>query len=306
MWYDSKIDTAAPPAASPPASLSPQDIQRHAAHGRVSVARSGQVRLLFAGLALGAAVACSSAPDPEDPTAAGFSVPPTQAAPPPTVRPSQPPPPPPSKVVEIKASSGEEEQRTLVQAAEAERQRRRQLGEESTIVINNQNLADYAKDGQLTYVEEVAGTSAAATSGETAGAAAERDRRQDEDYWRGRAIDIRLKWRRAVEDSDVLKDRIARLRQDFYREDDPYIRDGQIKPQWDKALVDLEQARDDARRYQVELDTLFQEAQDLGIELVWLQEGVDLEPEGTTNTGARGDDDQRLRSENPERYEPPR
>ncbi len=297
MWYDSKIATAVPPATSPPASLSPSVLQ---------AAPGAPTRLQLIGLALGASllcsnIACSSAPDPDDPTAAGFSVPPTQAAPPPTVRPSGPPPPPPSKVVEIKPSNGEEELRSLVQAAEAERQRRRQLSGESTIVINNQNLADYAKDGQLTYVEEAAaGASAPAVE-----ATPESDRRQDEDYWRGRAIDIRLKWRRAVEDTDVLKDRIARLRQDFYREDDPYIRDGQIKPQWDKALVDLEQARDDARRYQAELDSLFQEAQDLGVELVWLQEGVDLEPDGTTDTATRDDSDTRHRSESPERYAPP-
>src|ERR1700719_3030361 len=59
---------------------------------------------------------------------------------------------------------------------------------------------------------------------------------RDEKYWRGRALEIRQRWRKASDRIKELEEDIGLLRRRFYAQDDPYVRDGQIKPAWDHAL----------------------------------------------------------------------
>ena len=64
----------------------------------------------------------------------------------------------------------------------------------------------------------------------------------------------------------------------FYAEDDPYVRDGRIKPEWDRALDRLESGRreiDDAR---AAIDLALEEGRRAGAEPGWLLEGLELEP----------------------------
>jgi hypothetical protein len=182
--------------------------------------------------------------------------------------------------------------RTLAEAAEAERRRRSQPGPAPVAVINDKNLADWAERGELTLATpgeganpaEVAGDAAPAETGETAAApsgagAAGVSGVRDEAYWRDRARELRESWRRAHDDVDELEKRVAELRWQFYAEDDPFYRDSEIKPQWDRALDDLRRAHEDVRRSQEQLDELMEEGQRAGALPGWLREGIELEPE---------------------------
>jgi hypothetical protein len=122
------------------------------------------------------------------------------------------------------------------------------------------------------------GGEAAATAGAAAGEAAT-DGPRDEAYWRGRAKDVRVRWRQAVDEIGTLEKKAADLRWQFYAEDDPAVRDQQIKPEWDRVLDDLRRARQDARAFEGELADLMEEGRRDGALPGWLGEGVELEPE---------------------------
>jgi hypothetical protein len=59
-------------------------------------------------------------------------------------------------------------------------------------------------------------------------------------------------------DSEVkrLQSEVARLERDFYARDDPAYRDGVVKPAWDKALADLETAKQQQALSQKEPDEI--------------------------------------------------
>ncbi|HVS02370.1 MAG TPA: hypothetical protein VMT16_06340 [Thermoanaerobaculia bacterium] len=160
---------------------------------------------------------------------------------------------------------------SLAEAAARERARRRD-GDGPVLVVTNENLAQHAAGGVLTIAhstsEEEAELEAAAQ--ETA---------QRETYWRERGLEIRQRWREAVERVPALEAKGAELRQQFYSTDDPAIRDGQIKPEWDKAIADLEQARYQAARGGEEVAAFLDEGRRAGALPGWLREGAELEPE---------------------------
>ncbi len=164
---------------------------------------------------------------------------------------------------------------SLAEAAHAEKERRAHAGQ-PVAVINDKTLPKYAAKGQITVAEpkekkEAAGAPAAGT------AAAEPLR--DEQYWRGRALDIRERWHQAAEDVKKLEQRSTELRQKFYLESEDFIRDNQIKPEWDRVLDKLRQARLDVEATQKELAAFLEEGRAAGALPGWLREGEDEEPE---------------------------
>lgn len=197
--------------------------------------------------------------------------------------------------VTLEPEGGVQRPQTLGEAAAAARAERREQGERATVVITNDNLADYAAEGQVTVAtvpdaaEETAATPGEdAAKGTSATSAAETSLAEeplggprDEEYWRGRAREIRTRWAAAAEEVETLEAQAAQLRWDFYAADDPYYRDQRIKPQWDRVLDELRRARQDIRAYRRELDDLLDEGREQGALPGWLREGVELEPELT-------------------------
>ena len=160
--------------------------------------------------------------------------------------------------------SGAEE---LAAVAAAERERRHRAGPRG-VVINNANLAEHAT-GKLTIAQ---GSGTAAKTPPAEGPA------KDERYWRDRVRALREQWAAAVDSIGELEARAANLRTRFYAQDDPYVRDGEIKPAWDKALENLDEARIRARKLEDQLAATLEEGRQAGALPGWLREGVELEP----------------------------
>ena len=182
-----------------------------------------------------------------------------------------------TNVVVVDAGDEEGGPQTLVEAARAERERRATTSRPS-VVITDKNLQDYAKKGQITVVDpskEKQGKAAAPA----APAAAPGEPVRDEQYWRNRGLDIRQRWRQADEDAKELEQKAASLRQKFYAEDDPYVRNNRIKPEWDRTLDQLRQARVEIESSKQELTEFMEEGRVAGVYPGWLNEGFDLEPE---------------------------
>jgi hypothetical protein len=160
---------------------------------------------------------------------------------------------------------------SLVEAARAERERRAHAGP-PVAVITDKNLKHYAT-GQLT----VATPGKKADVAPPAAGGPEQPVR-DEQYWRSRALEIRLRWRHAADDVKELEKSTAGWRRSFYAERDPYVRDGKIKPEWDRALDRLEEARTEVEAARKELAELLEEGRTAGALPGWLREGLDQEP----------------------------
>ena len=157
----------------------------------------------------------------------------------------------------------------LAAVAAAERERRRKAGP-AMVVINNKNLAEHAT-GKLTIVSGPASKPAAAVT-----TAAEVTK--DERYWRDRVHGLRQQWAAAVDSIGELEARAASLRTRFYAQDDPYVRDGEIKPAWDRALENLDEAKDRARSLEDQLGAVLEEGRQAGALPGWLRDGIELEP----------------------------
>jgi hypothetical protein len=183
--------------------------------------------------------------------------------------------------------TGDQPRPPLAQAAAAERDKRRlEQRPKATLVINNDNLAAFAADGQLTVVTPgtaapAESTQEPATAGTAAGESPSRGPAgpRDEVYWRDRTRDVRTRWADASEEVERLELQAAQLRWDFYAEDDPYYRDERIKPEWDRVLDELRRARQDIRAYSEELAEVLTEGRRAGALPGWLREGIEFEPE---------------------------
>jgi hypothetical protein len=163
---------------------------------------------------------------------------------------------------------------TLVEAARAERQRRAHASE-PVAVINDKTLPQYAAKGQITIAEPKPKKPAEAAPAATADGEPLRDER----YWRGRALEIRQRWRRADDDVEELEQKATELRQKFYLENDTFARDNRIKPEWDRVLDKLNLARLEVEEAQKELADLQEEGRAAGVMPGWLREGEEDEPE---------------------------
>lgn len=251
-----------------------------AAPDRQPSAFSKTRNLAFAGLLL--AGACASPAPHTEPAPA--STPAPQASPAPTPEPT--PIPTPTPTPEEPAPNPEPERtsqavvldpggeqegstRTLVEAARAERERRAHAAP-SAIIINDKNLKQHAT-GQLTV----------ATPGKKSGAPEPESAQpvRDEQYWRSRALEIRLRWRHAADDQKELEKSAAGWRRSFYAEKDPNVRNARIKPEWDRTLDRLQEARDEVESSRQELSELLEEGRTAGALPGWLREGVDQEPQ---------------------------
>ncbi len=223
-------------------------------------------------LALTAMACTGSTPQPEalPPQAVSQQRPePTPAPPPPAPTPVSTPAP-----TTIVIDSAEDESaagESLGEAARRERARR-QAADRPVAVITNKNLAEYAKGQKLTTASATAEDSAPDTAAELA-------RQQDEAYWRGRGLEIRRRWRDALEDVDRLEGESAEMRRRFYTTDDPYVRDNQVKPEWDHLLAELDRARQTLEAAPRELAVFLEEGRRAGVLPGWLREGIELEPE---------------------------
>lgn len=165
---------------------------------------------------------------------------------------------------------------SLAEAARAERERRARAGR-PVASITNKNLPEYARKGQLTVMDGKEEKKAASAGAAPSPPATEPVR--DEQYWRNRALEIRARWREVADEIQELEQNAGKLRQRFYGEDDPYVRDTQIKPEWDRVLDRLRQARVEVETARKELAEFLEEGRTAGALDGWLREGVDLEPE---------------------------
>lgn len=209
------------------------------------------------------AAKASPSPAPDAPPAAPAADPPQKAEP---LRDDSP----------VVVDPGDEEDGnpvSLVEAARAERERRAHAGE-PVAVINDKTLPKYAAKGQITVADpkQKPGAAPAPSSPEALVV-------KDEQYWRGRALDIRQRWRRAADDVKELEERSTELRQKFYLENDTFTRDNQIKPEWDRVLDKLRQARLDVEATRKELAEFLEEGRAAGVMPGWLREGEEEEPD---------------------------
>ncbi len=162
--------------------------------------------------------------------------------------------------------------KALVDAAAKERERRRSAPA-PVAVINDKNLADWAKDQKLTIArpanegDEADSAAAAPTAGG-----------HDEEWWRQSGLEIRKRWHDASESIERLEGEAAELRRRFYAADDPYRRDSEIKPEWDRVLAELESARHEVEEGPKQVEAFLEEGRRAGALPGWLREGVDLEP----------------------------
>ncbi len=178
---------------------------------------------------------------------------------------------------------GSDEGRNLAAAARSERERRRQAGS-PTAVITDESLPSYAT-GDLTVATPAVAPPAPEGAAEAESPAVLDSER--EGYWRRRVLEIRTRWRQAVDRVAELEGSAAELRRRFYAEDDPYYRDTQIKPAWDRALELLEENRRTIERSKVELEETLEEGRQAGALPGWLREGVELEPESEEEADER-------------------
>jgi hypothetical protein len=212
-------------------------------------------------------------PAPPDPTPApsAEALPPPSPSPPPTPetapQPSKPPGTP--SATDVVDPGGDSGTVSLVQAAKAERERRSHAGE-PVVVITDKSLPHLPK-GQLT-VASPAKKKTPAAKPDSLGEA------HDEQYWRGRALDIRQRWKKAADEAKELEQSAAGWRRRFYAENDPYARDSQIKPEWDRVLDRLGKARGEVDAAKKELDDFLEEGRRGGALPGWLREGAEQEP----------------------------
>ncbi|HVT15121.1 MAG TPA: hypothetical protein VHQ90_02930 [Thermoanaerobaculia bacterium] len=173
--------------------------------------------------------------------------------------------------------------RTLAEAGKAEKERRANAPRPK-VVITNKTLKHYAT-GQLTVAdskkkkgEGAKETTAQRTANGGGGPPSATDAARDEWYWRHRVLEIRQHWRRAVDRVKELEESAADWRRRFYSQDDPYVRDGQIKPSWDRALDELRQSKAEVEANKRDLAAALEEGRMKGALPGWLREGIDLEP----------------------------
>jgi hypothetical protein len=246
---------------------------------------SASVALAAFGFALCLA-ACAGTPPPAHPLRSQSGVPPADGGkdlptPPSAVPPAEPTPPEtaatpaapvadPSVIVIEDGAPGPVTTQDLVEASRRERERRERAGR-PIAVITDKNLAEHAKSGRVT-------TGTVTKNPPATGATEAALALEVEAAWRNRLRTLRSGLRQAADRLPTLEKAAADQRIRFYAEDDPYVRDGRIKPEWDRALDRLELGRreiDDAR---AAIDLALEEGRRAGAEPGWLLEGLELEP----------------------------
>lgn len=193
-------------------------------------------------------------------------------------------------LIERRHRQREEEPRTLYEAAVAARKERAEAGA-SRVSVTDENLHEFQGEG-LTFAEEGAeeeGAEGEAAGGDGSGEApaASSEEAGGETYWRSRVRDLRLALREAVDAVAELEERAASLRRSFYAQDDPYVRDAEIKPAWDRTLDRIADTRAAVFRLREELDATLEAGRRAGALPGWLREGKELEPQETAGSERR-------------------
>ena len=161
---------------------------------------------------------------------------------------------------------------TLLEASRAEKERRANAGKPFA-VITDKTLPKHASKGQITVADPKKDKPRTAKAPAAPAPAA-----RDEQYWRGRARELRESWKQAADEVKDLEQKSTALRQKFYSESDTFLRDTQIKPDWDRVLDRLRQARLDVDSAKQELTQLLEEGRTAGALPGWLDEGIEDEP----------------------------
>jgi hypothetical protein len=89
---------------------------------------------------------------------------------------------------------------------------------------------------------------------------------------------LRERWHRTADELVSERDRAAELRVRFYATDDPFLRDAEIKPAWDRSLEKIAAREREIREIRRELDLFLEEGQRAGALPAWLNDGIELEP----------------------------
>lgn len=237
--------------------------------------------LLAALLALGTA-GCRGTPqpvtraDPPQETKAPAAAPSSPQAPPPSAPAAPPPREGDAAPVVVDPGADGATPQTLVEASRAEKERRAGAGK-PVAVINDKTLPRYASKGQITVADPKKDKKKAA-----AAPAAPPANVKDEQYWRGRARQLREDWKQAADEVKDLEEKSRALRQKFYSEGDTFLRDTQIKPDWDRVLDRLRQAQLDVDAAKQELAQFLEEGRRAGALPGWLDEGLEVEPADET------------------------
>jgi hypothetical protein len=169
----------------------------------------------------------------------------------------------------------ETKHQTLVEASDAAR-RRKEAGDRPgapIAVITDQNLKSFSQKGELTTASPDQPAEAPSPSFDE-----DSEEPESEQHWREQALDLRLSWQRVLDERRELENQAAELRRRFYSEDDPFVRDRQVKPDWDRVLDRISGTKIEEQRIQRELDDLYEEAAAAAVDLSWLEEGSELEP----------------------------
>ncbi len=178
----------------------------------------------------------------------------------------------------IVIDSGEPDSSTrpsLVEASKREKERKARAGK-SVAVITDETLPKLAKKGQITFAD-ISKSKRASEPPPPDTASVEQGQ-----YWSQRARGIRERWRAAFDEGIALERQAAELRRRFYAESDPFRRDGEIKPNWDRTLDRLRLAKERADATQKELSDFLEEGRRSGALPGWLREGAELEPSPPT------------------------
>lgn len=230
------------------------------------------------------AASCSGSSARPKPPSAPF----TSEAQPAAEAPPQPPPArdtprPPRTVVIAGDRAAEDEHPTSLLEASRRAKEKKQGAPPPSIVITNENLAEIAARGNLTIAKPAVKAEAgpASTLPEETPAA---DLAHNEEYWRSTARSLRERWKSSSEAVADLQVRTEALRYQFYSQEDTYVRDTRIKPAWDRALDQLEEARRESETAQSELEDFLEEGRRAGALPGWLREGIELEPEEKETT----------------------
>ncbi|MEM9553237.1 MAG: hypothetical protein AAGC60_03185 [Acidobacteriota bacterium] len=224
----------------------------------------------------------------EDPVTTPETQPPAQVAP--ELEPPPGPLPPPIREVQpatrekVKViDPGEPEDdgpTTLIEASRLAKQRKAERSQREPVVeINDDNLAEYAEGAEVIVLESEPAAPLTAPPADVAAAPEPTaDDIRSEDFWRDRALELRLSWRRTIDEIADLQLESAALRQRYYAEESSSVRDGEVKPAWDRALDRLEAARTRARRTERELQSFLEDGRRAGALQGWLNQGWELEP----------------------------
>jgi hypothetical protein len=196
-------------------------------------------------------------------------------APPPLPPPIRRPLPPPAQTVKVIDAGEDPRPKTLIEASRLAKARKA-LSPPPVIEVTDENLQFHAQGGKVTVMSSA--PAAPALDADPLPSSVEEDAARDEPYWRRRGLSIRRSWRQAIDTIDRLELEAAALRQRFYAEDDPYVRDNRVKPPRDRPLDRISDLREEAAVFEEALGEYLDEGRQEGIPTGWLNDGWELEP----------------------------